>query len=63
MNSLDTLSACAGSWRGTSTLQDPHAGVAAESPSTAAAKARTGPEGDQAGKYGLSVMVSTMLRP
>jgi hypothetical protein len=35
MNPLDALSACTGSWRGTSTLQDPHAGVAAESPSTA----------------------------
>src|SRR5262245_35269046 len=35
MNPLDALIACAGSWRGTSTLQDPHAGVAAESPSTA----------------------------
>ena len=33
--SLEGLIACAGSWRGTSTLQDPHAGVAAESPSTA----------------------------
>jgi hypothetical protein len=36
MNPLDALSACVGSWRGTNTLQDPHAGVAAESPSTAA---------------------------
>jgi hypothetical protein len=34
MNPLDALSACAGSWRGTSTLQDPHAGIAVESPST-----------------------------
>jgi hypothetical protein len=35
MNPLDGLRASAGSWRGTSTLQDPHAGVADESPSTA----------------------------
>ena len=35
MNPLDALSACAGSWRGTNTLQDPHAGIAAESPSKA----------------------------
>jgi hypothetical protein len=33
MNPLDAQSACAGTWRGTSTLQDPHAGIAAESPS------------------------------
>jgi hypothetical protein len=36
MNPLDALSACASSWRGTNTLQDPHTWVAAESPSTAA---------------------------
>jgi hypothetical protein len=35
MNTLDALRACVGTWRGTSTLQDPHTGVAAESPSTA----------------------------
>ena len=35
MNPLNALTACAGSWRGTSTLQDPHAGIADESPSTA----------------------------
>lgn len=35
MSPLNALSACAGSWRGTSTLQDPHNGIAAESPSTA----------------------------
>lgn len=33
--SLDALIACAGSWRGTNTLQDPHAGKAEESPGTA----------------------------
>jgi hypothetical protein len=32
---LNALAACAGSWLGTSTLQDPHAGIAEESPSTA----------------------------
>src|SRR5262245_33842346 len=36
MSLLDAFSACTGIWRGTSKLQDPHAGVAAESPSTAA---------------------------
>jgi hypothetical protein len=36
MNPLDALSACAGSWRGASILQDPHTRMAAESPSTAA---------------------------
>ena len=36
MSPLDAFSACAGIWRGMSTLQDPHAGIAAESPSTAA---------------------------
>jgi hypothetical protein len=35
MSPLDALSACVGTWRGTSTLQDPHTGVAAESPSAA----------------------------
>jgi hypothetical protein len=34
MDSVDALSARAGSWRGTSTLQAPHTGIAAESPST-----------------------------
>jgi hypothetical protein len=34
MNPLYGLRACAGSWRGTSTLQDPHTGAADESPST-----------------------------
>jgi hypothetical protein len=42
MSPLDVLSACAGPWRGTSTLQDPHAGVAAESPSTASVSAAPG---------------------
>lgn len=32
---LDTLIACAGTWQGTSTLQDPTSGMAEESPSTA----------------------------
>ncbi|CAA9350653.1 MAG: hypothetical protein AVDCRST_MAG68-3562 [uncultured Gemmatimonadetes bacterium] len=31
MNGLETLAACAGRWRGTSTLQDPMRGVAEES--------------------------------
>jgi hypothetical protein len=35
MNLLDGLKASTGSWRGTSTLQDPHAGVADKSSSTA----------------------------
>jgi hypothetical protein len=35
MNPFDALADCAGNWRGTSTLQDPHAGIAEESPSTA----------------------------
>ena len=35
MSALDGLTACAGNWRGTSTLQDPHAGIADESASTA----------------------------
>jgi hypothetical protein len=35
MDPFDALRAAAGNWRGTSTLQDPHAGVADESPSTA----------------------------
>lgn len=34
MSVLDGLSACAGSWRGTSTLQDPHNNIADESQST-----------------------------
>ena len=42
MNPLDALSACAGTWRGTSTLQDPHARIAAESPSTASVSAAPG---------------------
>lgn len=32
---LDELIACAGTWQGTSTLQDPTSGMAEESPSTA----------------------------
>jgi hypothetical protein len=36
MNPLDALRASASNWRGTNTLQDPHAGVADESPSLAA---------------------------
>ena len=35
MSPLDALKASAGAWRGTSTLQDPHAGLAEESPSAA----------------------------
>jgi len=35
LSPLNALAACAGTWRGTSTLQDPHAGIADESPSTA----------------------------
>lgn len=35
MSVLDRLAACAGSWRGTNILQDPHAGIADTSPSTA----------------------------
>ncbi|MGH7719029.1 MAG: DUF1579 family protein [Gemmatimonadaceae bacterium] len=35
MTNLDLLTACAGSWRGTNTLQDPHAGKPEASPSTA----------------------------
>jgi hypothetical protein len=42
MNPLDGLAACAGSWRGTSTLQDPHAGIAEESPSTATVTSQPG---------------------
>ena len=34
MNPLERLTACAGSWRGTNTLQDPHTGKPEESPST-----------------------------
>jgi hypothetical protein len=33
MSIFDALSACAGSWRGTSTLQDPHNNISDESPS------------------------------
>lgn len=36
MNALDGLAACAGRWQGTSTLEDPHSGIADESASTAA---------------------------
>ena len=39
MNPIDALSACAGSWCGTNTLQDPHAGIATESPSTVSVSA------------------------
>jgi hypothetical protein len=35
MGPLDALRAAAGNWRGTCTLQDPHSGVADETPSTA----------------------------
>ncbi|HEX5726733.1 MAG TPA: DUF1579 family protein [Longimicrobiaceae bacterium] len=35
MGVLDGLAACAGSWRGTNTLHDPHSGQAQESPGTA----------------------------
>jgi hypothetical protein len=42
MNPLDALSAWVGTWCGTSTLQDPHTGVAAESPSTASVSATPG---------------------
>ena len=35
MRGLDGLIACAGTWRGTSTLQDPHSGLDDESASTA----------------------------
>ena len=35
MSALDGLAACAGSWRGTSTLPDPHTGMADESASAA----------------------------
>lgn len=35
MSILDSLAACAGRWVGTSRLQDPHAGLSEESPSTA----------------------------
>ena len=35
MSVLDGLTACAGNWRGTNTLQDPHSGGADESPATA----------------------------
>ncbi len=43
LNLLDTLASCAGDWRGTSTLQDPHANIADASPSTATVTAL--PEG------------------
>ncbi len=35
MSILDTLAACAGSWRGTNKLQDPHNNIAEESTATA----------------------------
>lgn len=35
MSALEGLAACAGQWQGTSTLEDPHSGIADESPSTA----------------------------
>lgn len=35
MDALERLAACAGTWRGTSTLQDPMSGKADESPSAA----------------------------
>jgi len=35
MNPLDSLAACAGTWRGMNMLQDPHAGIAEASPTTA----------------------------
>jgi hypothetical protein len=34
MNAFDKLTACTGTWRGTSTLQDPHSGTPLDSPST-----------------------------
>ena len=42
MNPRDSLSACAGTWHGTSTLQDPHSGTAAESSSTLSVTAAPG---------------------
>ena len=42
MNPLDALATCAGSWRGTSTLQDPHSGIAEASPSAAAVTPESG---------------------
>ena len=42
MSPLHPLARCAGTWRGTSTLQDPHAGVADESSSTASVSAAPG---------------------
>jgi hypothetical protein len=35
MSALDGLAACAGQWQGTSTLEDPHSGIADESASIA----------------------------
>jgi len=35
MNPFDSLAAFAGAWRGMNTLQDPHAGIAEASPTTA----------------------------
>jgi Protein of unknown function (DUF1579) len=35
MSALDGLAACEGRWQGTSTLEDPHSGIADESASTA----------------------------
>jgi hypothetical protein len=43
MNPLDTLTACAGNWLGTSTLQDTHAGSAETAPS--AVTVTPGPDG------------------
>jgi hypothetical protein len=42
MSPLHAPSDCAGTWRGTNTLQDPQAGVAAESPSTVSVSAAPG---------------------
>jgi hypothetical protein len=42
MSPLHPLARCAGTWRGTSTLQDPHAGIPAESPSAASVSAVPG---------------------
>jgi hypothetical protein len=42
MNTLDALSACVGTWRGTRTLRDPHAGISPDSPSTASVSAAPG---------------------
>jgi hypothetical protein len=42
MSPLEVLSLCADAWRGTSTLQDPHAAIAAKSASTASVCAAHG---------------------